>query len=132
MSRELRAFEDALIVQSIVARSITASRLTLGPARQDAKATESLKKMKLQGRNKGDLQSAVLSAGFHAQKSKKTMYVYSGNSFGHLVWRVTEKPGDYLSPINNTGEKLLYVTPELEVFWQDIKRPKPSEESEEA
>ena len=98
-----------------------ASKLSLGPARRDDKATESIKTVKLQSRNKGDLASAVTSAGFHAKRTNKTMYVYLGNSYMTPVWRVSDKSSDYLDPINNTGIKVAAVTPELEVFWHEVQ-----------
>lgn len=64
----------------------------------------------------------MLSAAHHAQKLKETTYVYPGNSFGHAVWRVSVKPGDYLNPINNTGSTVFSVTPELVVSRHEVSR----------
>lgn len=99
-----------------------AQKLVVGPGRVDQSATASLARMTLKARNNGSLQEATLSAGFYAKKLSQTAFVYSGNSFGHQVWRVSVKPGEYLNPINNTGEKVLSVTPDLVVSWHDIKR----------
>lgn len=88
--------------------------LRLGPGQPEERVTDSLKKMSLKAKNKGDLESAVISAAFYAQKQGKTMYVYSGNSFGHAVWRVTFQASDYLNSVNNTGSVVYSVTPELD------------------
>jgi hypothetical protein len=101
----------------------SSTKLIMGPGRVDLRATESLGRMDLKARSNGSLQEAVLSAGFYAKKSGKTLYAYSGNSFGHNVWRVSQKPGEYLDPVNNTGVKLLSVTPDLVVSWHDLDRP---------
>ncbi len=87
--------------------------------------TASLARMTLKARSNGSLQESVVSAGFYAKKMNQTMFVYQGTSFMHLVWRVSSKPGEYLDPINNTGEKMLSVTPDLSVAWHDIKRADP-------
>lgn len=99
-----------------------ARKLKLGPPRIDQSATKSLQSAKLKARNQGDLQSAVLSAGHYAQKQDKTMHVYSGNSFGHAVWRVSYKPSEYLDPINNTGSKVVMVLPDLTIHIHDVQR----------
>jgi hypothetical protein len=100
-----------------------ASKLRLGPARVDEKGTASLRKIKkLPAKNQGDLNSALMSAGYYAQKMGHAMHVYSGNSYGHSVWRVSDKPGEFLNMINNTGSRLAVVTPELEMVWHDIER----------
>lgn len=106
----------------VVERHLLASRLKLDPGKVDQKATESLAKMKLLARSRGDLNSAVLSAGYYAKKLNQTMFVYSGNSYGHGIWRVSYKPGDYLDPINNTGSVVLSVTPDLEVSQHKVQR----------
>lgn len=106
-------------------RREASGKLVLGPGRIDQSATKSLSTMPLKSRNNGSLQSAVVSAGFHAKAQKETAYVYSGNSFGHAIWRVSLKPSEYLDPINNTGDKLLTVTPDLIVSWHDIQRKLP-------
>jgi hypothetical protein len=110
------------VAQRVLDR-FAASKLTLGPLVLDQKATQSLRKLKLQAKSRGDIESAVKSAAFYAQKMGRTMYFYSGNSYGSGVWRVTDKASEYLSPINNTGDRLGSVTPELEVSWQDIHQP---------
>lgn len=99
----------------------TASRLSLGPGRLDASASASLKKAKLKARHIGDRTGAVISAGYYAQKRKKTMFVYQGNSFMHAVWQVSDKASDYLNPINNTGAKVIEVTPDLDVIFHDVQ-----------
>jgi len=87
----------------------------------DARATESLRRAKLRARNHGDLTSAILSAAYYAKKLGKTMYVYPGNSFMHAVWRVSFKPSEYLNVINNTGSKVLSVTPDRTVSWHNVR-----------
>lgn len=100
----------------------SAQRLTMGPGEIDRSATKSLSNMKLRSGNNGSLQDAVVSAGFFAKKLGRTCYVYSGNSFGHSVWRVSVKSGEYLDPINNTGPKMLSVTENGIVSWHELKR----------
>ena len=99
-----------------------ASSMKLGPGRIDQNATAGLQRMRLVAKNQGDIESAVTSAGFYAKKLHQTMYVYPGNSFGHMVWRASYKPGEYLNPINNTGEKMISVTPDLVVSWHELQR----------
>lgn len=120
--------------ERVAERYVLATRLHMGPAEVDQGATGSLRRFTpLKAKNRGDLQSACISAGFYAQKMSKTMYVYSGNSYGHLLWRVSDKPGEYLDPISNTGGRLMSVTPDLTVAWHELRRPDmpPSEESPE-
>ena len=97
-------------------------KMSLGPAQLEQRATGSLQKMKLSAKNRGDIQSATISAGFYAKKMNQTMFVYSGNSYGSLVWRATYKPGEYLNRINNTGGYLYSVTPDLVVSRHEIQR----------
>jgi hypothetical protein len=97
--------------------------LQMGPGQIDRAGTDSLRRQaKLRARNQGDLASAVISAGHYARKLDKTMYVYVGTSYMTVVWRVSFKPGDYLDPINNTGDRMVSVTPDLTVFWHQIAR----------
>lgn len=101
----------------------TAARLTLGPGVEDREATQILQKAKLRAKSSGSLNDSVLSAAYYAKKSGRPFFGYSGNSFGHAVWRVTDKASDYLDPINNTGGRVYSVTPELVVSWHDVVRP---------
>lgn len=87
----------------------------------DPKATASLRRLKLYAKNRGDLQSAVVSAGYYAKKHNETMYVYAGDSYGHSVWRVAYKESDYLNNINNSGRALLSVTPDLTVTRYEVQ-----------
>lgn len=107
-----------------VAERYLASRLLrLGPGRAEARATTTLQKMKkLPARNRGDLQGAMVSAGYHAKKQNKTMFLYCGTSYMHIVWRVSAKPSEYLDPINNTGGIVYSVSPTLEVQAHDVER----------
>ena len=107
---------------SVAARFKASSRLQLGPGHVEAQVTSALPKMKLKAKSKGDLESATLSAAFHAKKLNKTMYLYYGNSYGFAVWRVSYTPSDYLSPINNTGTVVYSVTPELIVSRHEVIR----------
>jgi hypothetical protein len=90
-------------------------KLKMGAAKVDASATASIKQVKLKAKNRGDLQSAVISAGYYAKKHKKTAYVYPGNAYGRGVWRVTYDKSEALNPVNNSGVKLMSVTPDLTV-----------------
>lgn len=107
--------------ETIVHRYLVATqKLRVINSKIDAKASETLKKVKLQARNRGDIESAVRSAGYYAKKSGKTMYGYAGDSYGHSVWRVSYKESDYLHRINNSGRALFSVTPDLTVTWHEI------------
>ena len=100
----------------LVASNRTAGKLRMDSGRVEQQATKGLRELKrIPAKNKGDLNSALLSAGYYAQKQDRTMYLYAGNSYGHAVWRVTYKENEYLDPINNTGKAMFSVTPELEV-----------------
>jgi len=113
-----------LTAEKVVRRYVTSSqKLHVVNSKKDAKASETLKKVKLQARNKGDLESAVRSAGYYAQKFGKTMYGYAGDSYGWSFWRVSYKESDYLNPINNSGRALFSVTPDLTVTWHEIQTP---------
>jgi len=96
--------------------------MQLGPGKLDQAATQSLGRVKIKAKNHGDLSSAAVSGAYYAKKLKQSMFVYSGNSYGHAVWRVSYKPGEYLSPINNTGSVVLEVTPQLEVWRHEVAR----------
>jgi hypothetical protein len=99
------------------------SRLSLGEGVPDLKATASLQSVKrLPAKNDGTLSSAVISAGYYAKKMRCRVYVYQGNSFMHLVWRVSDRTTDYLNRINNTGDAVFSVVPELVVFKHDVIR----------
>ncbi len=98
------------------------STMKMSPGRIDEAATASLARAALRARTVGDLESAVRSAGYYAKKTQRTMYVYYGNSYGWAVWRVSDKPGDYLNRVNNMGTKLASVTSELVVSWHDLDR----------
>lgn len=102
----------------------SSTKLQMGPGRLDARATEALQKATLKAKSDGrTLNGAALQAGFYAKKMGKTMVVYEGNSNMHKVFRVSDKPAEYLDPINNMGDRVLSVTPDLQVSWHDITRP---------
>lgn len=111
------------VVERVAARWLQASRLRIGPGKIDERATATLRRVPLKA-NRGsyDLNGVAISAGFYAKKFNKTMYVYEGNSNMHLVYRVTYKPDEYLNPINNTGESVLSVSPDLTVMQHDVQR----------
>ena len=102
-----------------------ATKLRLGPAKVDDRASAVLARSKLTAKNRGDLQSAALSAGYYAKKTGRTMFIYPGNSYGHFVWRVSDKPSEYLNPINNTGDRVYSVTPELVCAKHEVSREQP-------
>jgi len=102
--------------------SLVEARLQLGASKVDKKGSESLRGMKLRAKNDGSMEGAIVSAAHYAKMQNRTMYAYSGNSFGHAVWRVTYKPGEYLDPINNTGSKVVSVDPDLTMKWADVRR----------
>lgn len=67
--------------------------------------------------------SALRQAASLAPQLKKSVFVYQGNSYMHVVYNVSYRPGDYLSPINNTGGSVIEVTPSLQAFKYDVIRP---------
>ncbi len=77
---------------------------------------------KLPAKNRGDQQSAVVSAAHYAKKLGKTMFVYTGNSNMHVVFLVSAKASEYLDPINNMGPVVRSVTPDLEVSSYEVIR----------
>jgi len=113
--------DDSQIVARVLNR--VGTRLVMGPGEVDSKATEILRKTPLKAKSRGDFHSSVIAAGYAAKKMNKTMFVYSGNSYGHAVFRVDFNPSNYLNPINNTGTRVLSVTPDLTCSWHDVKRP---------
>lgn len=98
------------------------STMTMAEGVVDRSATDGLRGSRLAAKNKGDVQSAVLSAGHYAKKLGETMYVYRGNSYMTTVWRVSSKRSDYLNRINNTGSFLLSVSPSLVVSRHELTR----------
>jgi len=77
---------------------------------------------KLAAKNDGSLVSAIESAGYYARRLGKPMFVYAGNSYGHALWRVSYKPGEYLNRINNTGATVYSVDSELTILRHDVIR----------
>jgi hypothetical protein len=97
--------------------------LTIDQGTIDEHNTAELRHMKrLRARTSGDLSLSVESAGHHAQKSGKTAFVYLGNSYGHAVWRVSFKRGDYLNSINNTGNTVYSVDSDLTLRRHNVIR----------
>lgn len=118
------------VVRELVrlARSLTAAKLKMGHGKLDHKATQSLSKMKLRARGKGDLSSSIVSAAYHAKKHDTTYYVYPGNYRGNAVWRVTYKLNEALDPVNNNISmtegregKMVSVEPDLQVYWHEVQ-----------
>ncbi len=88
----------------------------------DAANTAVLRRSKLYARSNGSFHEAILSAGYQAKKQNKMMFVYSGNSYGHGVWRVSYKPSEYLNTVNNTGAVIFSVDPELTLRRHEMER----------
>lgn len=106
-----------------VAARYAGRMLRLGPPRVEVRATEQLRKMtRLPAKNRGDRQSAILSAAYYARQREETMFLYEGNSFMHVVWRVSAKPSEYLDPVNNIGPVVYSVASDLEVHAYDVLR----------
>ncbi len=96
-------------------------QLTLTPAELDEGATARLRaNKKFPAKNRGDLQSAILSAAHYAKKLGQEMHVYAGNSYGRGVWRVSMDPSEFLEPINNTGLFVLKITPDLSFYRSEV------------
>jgi hypothetical protein len=103
------------------------SKLKLGPKSPYNEGTKFLEKAKPVLRRRGvDFESAVRHAAGLAQKMKKSVFVYKGNSYMHEVFNVTWRSSDYLSPINNTGGTVVEVTPEGKVFKYEVLRSQSS------
>jgi hypothetical protein len=99
------------------------NRLELGPGIVDEKASASLPRIKLRAKyHPSDLSGAILSAGYYAKKLGHTMYVYEGTSYMHIVYRVSDRPTEYLNPINNSGAMVASVSPDLVVSKHDVLR----------
>ncbi len=86
------------------------------------KVSEQLQNLKLYARSNGSKQDAMISAAWYAKKYNKQYAIYPGNSFGSAVWRVSDKPNDYLNPVNNDGNVIYLVNPDLTVFQCDLNR----------
>lgn len=94
----------------------------LGAASIDNAATHGLQAMKLRARYApGDISGAIVSAAYYARKTGHTMFVYQGNSYMHLVYRVSDKASDFLCSIGSTSTRVISVTSNREVRWHDVK-----------
>ena len=82
--------------------------------------TEKARKVKLFARTNGSFNDSMISGCFYAKKMNKKMFVYSGNSYGHAIWRVTYKESDALGPVNNTGLGLYTIAPDLTITYHTI------------
>ncbi len=99
------------------------ARLEMFNPRAEESITRQLRVAKLRAARGTDLSSAVIAAGNYAKGQGVSCYVYQGNSHMHLVYRATPKKGEVLSPINNGGDSILEVTPDLSVTRWDVRRP---------
>jgi len=101
------------------------SLMKVGPVKVDQHITQQLQNFKkLRARySPSDLSGALISAAHYAKRFDETMFVYSGNSYGSFVYRVTQKKSEYLSPINNTGGIMHSVTPDRVVSTHELIRP---------
>lgn len=111
--------------KQVMASQKTAARLALSSGKKDESATRWLSQAKITAKNRGDMESAVVSAAYYAKKQDRTMFVYSGNSYGHALWRVSADSSEYLNPINNTGNRVVSVTPDHVVYTHDIQGQRP-------
>jgi len=98
-------------------------KLEMFNPRVDESATRSLRTAKLRASRGTDLSSAAIAAGNYAKSQGATCYVYQGNSNMHLVHRATPKKSEALSPINNIGDSVLEISPDLTVTRWDVRRP---------
>jgi len=105
-------------------------KLVLRDPMFDATNTTALSRSRLRAMRGPDFESAIVSAGNFAKKQNTTCYVYRGNSFGHTVFRSTKKKSDALSPINNTGQFVWEVTPDLQVIRYSAERDDMGDELE--
>ena len=113
-----------------ISKFIYASLLQLDSGEIDHEKTNLARKMKkFPARSNGSLNDSLLSACYYATKKgyldennpkMSKMYVYLGNSYMHLIWRVTWKESEALNPINNTGLSLFTVTPDLTITYYTI------------
>ena len=118
-------------------RDRISSRLKMSHGKYLGSTSDKLKDIKkLRARYQGDLDGALISGAYYAKKFGDIMYVYSGNSYGSSVWRVSQDKSEYLSPINNTGKKMFSVTPECDVYEHELSggldepKPKPKSKKE--
>jgi len=124
-----------------ISKFLYASLLQLDSGEIDHEKTNLAKKIKkFPARSNGSLNDSLLSACYYATKKgyleennpkMSKMYVYPGNSYMHMVWRVTWKESEALNRINNTGLGLFTVTPDLTITYYTIpERVKESKDRE--
>lgn len=89
--------------------------LKMGEGQPWLQGMERLRSSKLYAKSNGSLEEALLSAGYYAKKNEEPIYMYAGNSYGFAIWRTSRKKSDALDPINNTGNKIIVVLPDLTV-----------------
>lgn len=78
-------------------------------------STQNLRKARLISKNTGNLNGAVIAAGYYAKRLTRTQYVYFGHTYTGFVWRVSATPCEFLESTYNLGGIVLAVTPDLTV-----------------
>ena len=86
----------------------------------DDKATVALRACKLVARNDGTFASAVVSAGFYAQKTGRKAFVYRGNAYGTEVFRVTFEASVCCNRTANCGLVVYTVEWDLTVSRHEV------------
>jgi hypothetical protein len=99
-------------------------RLQIQQSTINKSLSDQLRRLKLTARTNGDRGQSLIAAAYAAKKHNVTYYVYLGNSYMSAVWNLATKPSDYLDPINNMGDIIYSVTPDLVVTEHKIKREK--------
>lgn len=87
----------------------------------DSARMASLREARLVSRNRGNLDSALISAGYCAKQTGTTMFVFEGES----SWKVSCKSREYLSARRNFGPVVFEVTRELIVRKWHVKGRSP-------
>lgn len=105
-----------------ISNLLLSSSLKIDNGKTMDKNTEILRGVKLKSRTNGSFNESLVSAGYYAQKHNKIMYIYQGSSYMHQVWNVTDKKSDALNRINNIGNVLYTVDPDLTIKSYQISR----------
>lgn len=116
------SFLDTENNEESAVEDIPVTKMTMDPGVLEADFTSKLLAANLSSKNDGTFHRAIISGGYHAKKLGKTIYVYSGNSMGHRVWRAGLKKSDCLSYVNNDGNVCFSIEPDLTVRKHFIKR----------
>lgn len=98
------------------------SLLKIGPGKIDLGNSKTLWQMKgrFRARSNGSFQEAVSSAAYAALKNAIPVFGYEGNSYMSRVWRVVLRLPEALDPINNIGNRIFKISPDLEFTWYPI------------